>query len=222
MIARMTAAPALDNPDGITASTARPPATARRRAVRATVVAVLVIAASALTLVIAYRPLEHVDGVVWDGQLTGGTAEFGYGTPARDLRNAFGSELVVGGMPNGGRFGLVIDLRNRSPLPVTVVGVEPLLLEEYSRGTRLYVGAEDRDAMGILRPASTFTVPAHGYCTVGLAVDIRTDCKPGVSGNTVTTREVRVRYRFGGIPRTRSIELNELAVSLDAPPVCFS
>src|SRR5215218_2967256 len=222
MIARMTAAPALDNPDGMTTSSARPSALWRRRGVRATVVAALVIAASALTLVIAYRPLQHVDGVVWAGQLTGGRAEFGYGAPARDLQNAFGSELVVGGMPNGGRVGLVIDLRNGSPLPVTVLGVEPFLLEESSRGTRLYVGAGDRDALSSLRPASTFTVPAHGYRTVGLAVDIPTDCKPGMSGNTITTREIRVRYRFGGIPRTTSIELNELAVSLDAPPVCFS
>jgi hypothetical protein len=218
----MTAAPALGRSDGIPASTAARPATGVRRGVTVAVVAALLSVASALTLDLVYRPLEHLDGVVWAGQLTGGPGRFGLGPAGADLDNTFGSEIVVRPMPKGGRLGLVVDLRNRSPLPVTVLGVEPFLLEGYSRGTRLFVGddRDDRDPMGSLRPADHFTVPAHGYRTVGFAVDVRADCAPGSSGSRVTMDQVRLRYRFGGIPRTRSIQLNELAVSLAAPPTC--
>jgi hypothetical protein len=215
----MTAVPALGSSDGIPARTAARPATGVRRRARVVVVAALLSVASALTLDLVYRPLEHLDGVVWAGQLTGGRGGFGLGPAGTDLENAFGSEIVVRPMPKGGRLGLVVDLRNRSPLPVTVLGVEPFLLEGYSRGTRLFVG-DDRDPMGSLRPADSFTVPAHGYRTVGFAVDVRADCAPGSPGSRVTMDEVRLRYRFGGIPRTRSIRLNELAVSLAAPPTC--
>jgi hypothetical protein len=40
------------------------------------------------------------------------------------------------------------------------------------------------------------------------------------AGKLVTTDRIRLRYRFAGIPRTRTIKLHELAVSLAAPPTC--
>jgi hypothetical protein len=221
MISAMTAAPApaLDSSDGVPASSASRPAERARRTMRRGVLAVLVMAVVLLPLDLLYRPLEHLDGMTWAGQVTGDRGRFGLGPGATNLENTFGSELVVRPMPQGGRLGLLVDLRNRGPLPVTVLGVEPLLLEGYSRGTRLFVG-DDADSAATLRPARSFTVPAHGYRTVGFAVDVRTDCAPGTPGSRVTVDQVRLRYRFAGIPRTRTIHLNELAVSLDAPPTC--
>jgi len=216
----MTAVPALGSSDGIAARKAPRPAATVGRLAWVMVVAALLAAVSALALVVAYRPLDHAGGFVWAGQLSGGPRGFTLGPPGRDLQNTFGSELVVPPMPRGGRLGLVLDLHNRSPLPVTVLGVEPFLLDGYSRGTQLFVDTVDTDPVPSLRPANRFTVPAHGTRTVGLAVDVRSDCDAGTPGSTITSSQVRLRYRFAGIPRTRTIQLHELAVSLAAPPTC--
>src|SRR3954454_5819134 len=211
----MAAAPVLAGSDGIAARGKSRPARAAWTLAGVVVVAVLL---AAVTLVLVYRPLRQDGGVQWAGQLRGGPGSFAYGPAGTDLHNTFGSGIVAPPMPNGGRLGVVMDLSNRSPLPVTVLGVEPFLLEKtYSRGTRVFVDAGAEDAMGSLKAVDRFTVLAHGSRTVGFAVDVRADCQPGNRDHTVTTDVVRLRYRFAGIPRTRTIELHEFAVSLVAP-----
>ena len=216
----MTAVPTLGSANGIAARKGPRPAATVRKLARVMVVAALLAAVSALALVVAYRPLDHVGGIVWAGQLSGGPRGFTLGPAGTDLRNTFGSELVVPPMPHGGRLGLVVDLHNRSPLPVTVLGVEPFLLDGSSRGTQLFVEIDGASPVPSLRPARRFTVLAHETRTVGLAVDVPSDCRAGAPGSTITSSQVRLRYRFAGIPRTRTIQLHELAVSLAAPPTC--
>src|SRR3954467_3531530 len=86
-----------------------------------TLAGVVVVAAllAAVTLVLVYRPLRQDGGVQWAGQLRGGPGSSASGPAGTDLHNPFGSEIVVPPMPNGGRLGVVMDLSNRSPLPVT-------------------------------------------------------------------------------------------------------
>jgi hypothetical protein len=213
----MTVVPALDRPR--TTTQPRPPRPARLG--WWAVLIGLVVAIGAVVAVLVYRPLEVSGGLSWAGELGGGRSDFVPGATARHADNVFGSEWVVGPMPHGGRVGVVVDVSNDGPLPVVVDGVEPTLPEGYSAGTDLFVadqGAEE--AIGSMARTTRFTVPAHGYRTVGFAVDLRRDCAPAPGRATVTITGVTLRYRLAGVRRSSSVELHEMAVSLDEAPSC--
>src|SRR3954453_3046876 len=107
----MAAVPVLAGSDGIAARGKSRPARAAWTLAGVGVVAVLL---AAVTLVLVYRPLRQDGGVQWGGpprraggvegagQLRGGPASFAYGPAGTDLHTAFGSEIVVPPMPNGG------------------------------------------------------------------------------------------------------------------------
>jgi hypothetical protein len=217
MIRGMTVVPALDRPRA-TAAPGRP------RLVRLVWWAVLlglVVTGAGVVAVLVYRPLTVSGGLSWAGELTGARSAFVPGPTARDASNTFGSEWIVGPMPHGGRLGIVVDVSNDGPVPVVVDGVEPVLPDVYSAGTDLFVADQSaEEAISTMVRTPRFTVPAHGYRTVGFAVDVRRDCAPTPGRATVTVTGVELRYHLAGVPRTSFVPLHEMAVSLDEAPSC--
>ncbi len=202
-----------------------PPRPARRRPdaaiVRVAVVMVLLAAAiSMLAYRQAYQPLASQGGLYWAGELTGDSSTFTQGRAARSVDNMFGLEEVVGPLPRGGRMGFLVSLRNQGRFAVTIVGVQPLLLDPLSRGTRFFAGPDDMSSD--VKPTTHLTIPAHATRVVGFAIDVR-PCSPGTptaGGLRYSVDRVTFIYRFAGGTHTATVPLYHFAASVAFPTSC--
>lgn len=183
-------------------------------------VALLLVAVTgAITYAARYQPLER-GGSYTAGPLIGDRSTFVRGRPVTLRENVFGTEAVVGPLPLGGRLGFAIDLYNNGRFPVTVLGVDPILPRSQSRGTQMFATADESAGEASLVPVSSFTVPAHGTRSVAFSVDVR-DCKAATAGTEVIIGQVHLAFRFLGIRHTTWLSLQNYAVALRGPPICY-
>jgi hypothetical protein len=171
-------------------------------------------------LAISYQPLANIGGTYGAGRLTGPPGTFRLAMSGDSRGNIFGTEVVVGPLARGGRIGLIVDVQNTGRYPVVIDGIDPVFPTAVSRGSQLFVASDPRKPEQSLRPAHSFTVPAHGYRSIGVAIDVR-DCPPGSPDGFLSTRQIALHYRFGwGAGHTATIPLHEFALSLAGPPSC--
>jgi hypothetical protein len=170
-------------------------------------------------LALSYQPLANSGGMYWAGRLVGPAGTFHLGAPGDSRSNVFGNEVVIGPLAAGGRIGLLVDLQNTGRYPVVVEGIDPVFPTGISRGSQLFVATDPRDPERTMRPAHTFTVPAHGYRSIGVAVDVR-GCPPASVDNLLSIRQITLHYRFGWVRHTATIPLDEFALALAGPPSC--
>ena len=194
-----------------------PPPRRRWRGVRLGVAALGVAALLSVAYVLSYDPLVHGSGVLAFGRDRPGSAPLADAT----LSNALGDEFQVQDPAVGTRLGLAFGLRNDGPFDVEVLDVRSPFPGYLFQTAGAIASAAPGGSGEPYAPLEPFVLEAGRSQDVGVLVsaggcpDGPTEASPG----TMVVGLVPVTWRFAGITRTSTVEL-EFRGSVPGYPQC--